>query len=93
MTETLQQCLSCRVSHFLPPVALFQNSLQKRELLQRMVAGNAPDFLSAGGGTAESYGDAVDRMRLQGDVLLGIFSDDIAFNHALRKFNICFCKT
>jgi len=75
MTETLQQCLSCRVSHFLPPVALLQNSLQKRELLQRMVAGNAPDFLSAGGGTAESYGDAVDRMRLQGDVLLGIFSD------------------
>ena len=75
MTEALQKCLSCRVSHFLPPVALFENSLQKRELLQRMIAGNAPDFLSAGGSTAVSYGDAVDRMRLQGDVVFGLFSD------------------
>jgi hypothetical protein len=71
----LQQSLSLRAQHLLPSAALFENSLQKRELLQRMVAGNAPDYLSAGGSTSLSYGDAVDRMRLQGDVVLGTFSD------------------
>lgn len=40
-----------------------------------MIAGNAPDYLSDGGGTAQSYGDAVDAMRLQGDVTFGFFSD------------------
>jgi hypothetical protein len=75
ITETLQQCLFLRVSNFLPPVSLFENSLQKRDLLHRMIAGNAPDYLSAGGSAAQSYGDAVDAMRLQGDVTFGFFSD------------------
>lgn len=75
VTETLKQCLSLRASAFLPPVTLFENSLQKRELLQRMIAGNAPDYMSAGGSTAQSYGDVVDGMRLHGDVAFGFFSD------------------
>lgn len=75
VTETLQQCLSLRVSNFLPSISLFENALQKRELLHRMIAGNAPDYLSAGGSTAQSYGDAVDAMRLRGDVTFGFFSD------------------
>jgi hypothetical protein len=75
ITDMLQQCLSLRVSNFLPSAALFENALQKRELLHRMIAGNAPDYLSAGGGAAQSYGDAVDAMRLQGDVTFGFFSD------------------
>jgi hypothetical protein len=74
ITQTLQHCLSLRVSNFLPPVALFENSLQKRELLHRMIAGNAPDFVSSGG-SAHSYGDVVDGMRLQGDVAFGLFCD------------------
>jgi hypothetical protein len=40
-----------------------------------MIAGNAPDFLSSGGSTAQSYGDVVDGMRLRGDVAFGLFSD------------------